>query len=184
MLTRLGKLGAALILALPLTLGLAGSASATAQPPYYFRFANNHSWCITDPGDSTANGVHALLEHCSTSTPGMQLHFVKYADNAWFIETDKGMCLEDPAHGTNGTPLDWWSCEAVTWMIWGWYTDVAGHNFWPDYATPGEAIGLLNAQPFANATIDAEVPAFPPAPRQLSEEWCVTDAIGTPLVCN
>ena len=172
------------ILALPLTLGTAHAATDSAQPPYYFRWASNHSWCLVDPGDSVVNGTAALLSHCKTTTPGMQLHFVKIANDTWFIETDRGMCLEDPAHGPPGTALDWWSCEQVTWMYWGWYLDVAGHDFWPDYYTTPVSIELLNANPYEGATIQGGSPPFPPLPRNLADNWCVTDAIGTPLVCD
>lgn len=159
------------------------SAHATVNPPYYFRYYYNHSWCITDPNDGGV-GTAALMEHCSTSAAGQEMYFVSNGQGSWNIKTDNGLCLEDPNNGGNGTALIWDTCSGTNAdQLWDHFQDSNNIPFWPDIATPGMAIGLYQSNPFAGARVQAETPHFPPLSADTDQEWCVTDAVGNHLVC-
>lgn len=182
---RISAAAAALAIAIPLVLLGTGTARAST-PPYYFKWAGNHSWCITDPGNSTHNGTKAVMEHCVANTPGQSFNFIRYeGSNYYEIATSNAMCLEDPAAGANGTPMDWWACAtAPAWMIWAAFTDSTGHIMWVDNIKSGgyyQAFALKGSNPFAGATVQAENAHLYPLPADTDQQWCVTYADGSPV---
>jgi hypothetical protein len=173
----------------------ARATAATVNPPYYFRWAHNRAWCITDPGGSATNGTKAVLDECHTSTPGQQYTFslrttTPNGTQWWWIMYAatplKSMCIEDPAHAGAGTQADWWGCEDVTWHYWTPVFDSGGHVMWANGYNVSLGLGLKNADPFPGAIIQMERLHYSPNPADSDQEWCVTDAAGNHLdsLCN
>lgn len=163
------------------------AATATASGPVYYRWYPNRAYCLTDPGDSVANGTPAVLAECHTNTPGQQLHW-SYRGNVggidyWWIVTDKNMCFTDPSGGGPGTQIVVWGCQNRGWFWWSDSADSRGQPMWWDDTANSQAISLKNSDPNLGV-IQAENPHTFPLPYDTDQEWWATDAAGNCYLCG